>query len=84
MGALQDKMKAKLADAGIAHKSIEVYGSQIVVTSHCRKTAETWAALLATFSRVRGITESFDAAAANKGTCLNPTQIRAYRTFAAI
>lgn len=84
MSAIQDQMKATLQGAGIAHKQIEVYGSQIVVTSHCLKTAEAWAVFLAKFSRVRGITQSFDEAVTNKGTCMNPTQLRVWRTFAAI
>lgn len=80
----QSRMKARLAQAGIPFKDIEVYGSQIVITSHSRKTAERWAMLLARRGTVRGITENLDYAQKQKGTVLVPTVVKTFRTFATV
>lgn len=84
MGTTQDKLKATLALADIPSKRIDCYGSQIIITSWSRDAAERWANLLAKFAIVRGITESSDEAAKNKGTSLRPTMIPVFRTFARI
>ena len=81
---LQTRMKASLESTGLPFKEIQVYGRQIVVTSHCRDTADKWASLLGQFAKVRGTTKSLDYAKENKGTCLLPTVVQVYRTFAAI
>jgi len=80
----QDKMKAAMLASGIPSKEVKVYGSQIVVTSFCLDSAHRWAAFIGGFAKVRGITESRDAAAHNKGSCLNPTTIPVWRTFAVV
>lgn len=84
MGKPQEKIKALLQKSGIPYKEIECYGSQIVVTSWCRDSADKWARLLAKFSTVRGVVETCDYAKENKGTCLKPTRIKVYRTFSMI
>lgn len=80
----QKAMAAKLAKCGIPHKEIECYGSQIVITSHCRDTADKWASLLAKFATVRCVVEALDYAKENKFGSLNPTTVKVWRTFAHI
>ena len=83
--ALADKMRATLEKTGLPYKEIQVYGSQIVITSHCRDTAERWAMLLARFATVkRAARECLDDAKENKGTCLRPTKVKVWRTWAVI
>ena len=82
--SIQSQMQSKLASLSIPSKDIQVYGRQIVITSHCRDTADKWAQTLTLFAKVRGITESFDYAKENKGTCLLPTVVKVWRTFATI
>ena len=77
-------MQSRLESLPIPHKEIQVYGQQIVITSHCRDTADKWAQTLAMFAKVKGITESLDYAKENKGTCLLPTVVKVWRTFATI
>lgn len=84
MGQIQQQMKATLEKAGLPFKSIECYGSQIVITSHCADTANRWAQLLGRFARVRGVIKSLDEASVQRGTCLNRTYVQVYRTFAAV
>ena len=84
MSTTQDKMKATLALAGIPHKRIDCYGSQIVIASWSRDAAERWASLLSKFAIVRGITEGSEEAVENKGTSLRPTMIPVFHTFARI
>ena len=79
-----EKMQAKLAELPLPSKEIRCYGRQIVITSHCRDTAEKWAHVLSRFSTVRGIVKALDDAKENKGTCLRPTKVTVWRTFAAI
>lgn len=54
MATAQDKIKAKLETLGIPFRSIEVYGSQIMVTCASRDAAIKWATVLGKFARVRG------------------------------
>lgn len=84
MGQLQQQMKAKLEQLGVPFKQVECYGSQIVVTSHCRETADRWAALLSRFSRVKGVIETYDDAVINRNTVLLPSKVKVFRTFAVI
>jgi len=81
---IQQDMKQKLESVGLPYKEVQCYGRQIVITSHCRDTAEKWAHLLSKFSTFRGITECLDDTKENKGTCLLPTKVKVWRTFAAI
>lgn len=57
----QEKMKALLIKTGIPYKKIEVYGMQIMVTSHCQNTANRWHMLLKRIKlkKVRVPVESF-------------------------
>lgn len=80
----QQKMAATLAKTGIAHKRIHCYGSQIVITSHCRATADKWASVLAKFAKVSAVIESMENAVENHKTCLNPSMVKVWRTFATI
>jgi hypothetical protein len=81
---IQQQLKATLEKSGISYREIEVYGSQIVITSACRDTADMWAILVANFAKVRGVLQSWDEAAVNKGSSMNPTQIKVWRTYAVI
>lgn len=81
--AVTDKIRATLERVGLPYKEIQVYGSQIVITSHCRETAERWAGLVAKFATVRrAALECADDAKVNKGTCLRPTKVKVWRTYA--
>ena len=80
----QEQMKAQLAKSGIPHKEIQVFGSQIIVTSWSREAANKWAGLLAKFATVRGVVESVDYNQANRNTTLRPTTHRVWRTGARV
>ncbi len=81
----QAAMKAKLAQAGIAHKDIQVYGRQIVVTSWSMEAANKWAILLAQFAKVRNVVASLDERADAKPGCMKCEKyVRVFRTFAAL
>ena len=82
--ALQERMRATLVRAGIPHKEIQCYGEQIVITAWSRDAAEKWAALLATFAKVRGLIKSIDYAKENKNTMLKPSTVEVWRVFARI
>lgn len=60
MATLQERMKAKLAEAGIPARRIDVYGSQIMITCMSRKTANRWSSLVSKFATVRNVFESVD------------------------
>lgn len=81
---LQARIKATLGKLGIPAKQVDCYGSQIVVTSQSRDTADRWALALGKFATVRGTLESFDEAVENKNTVLRPTMIKVWRTYATI
>ena len=51
---VQHTMKARLEKLGVPFRSIEVYGSQIMVTCASQDAAVKWAAILGKFARVRG------------------------------
>jgi len=80
----QQEIKAVLERAGLPYKTIEVYGSQIVVTCRSLDAADKWKNLLSKFATFRGLSHSVDYAKENKGTCLNPTTIEVWRAFACI
>lgn len=84
MGQIQQQMKETLGRCGVPAKNIDCYGSQIVITALSRDAANKWVSVLSNFSRVRGVTESIDAAVENKGSSLLPTTIRVFRVFAVI
>jgi hypothetical protein len=83
--SIQQQLKAQLEQVGLPYKQIECYGSQIVITSHCQDTANKWASVLAKVATVRrAALESRDEAAEQKGTCLNRTYVKVWRTYAVV
>jgi hypothetical protein len=70
---LQQMMQAKLAETGIPHKEIKVYGSQIMITAWSRDAAQKWASVLTKFAKVRRVWESVDYNQVNRGSMLNRT-----------
>lgn len=80
----QARIKATLGKLGIPAKQIDCYGSQIVVTSQSRDTADRWALALGKFATVKGTLESLDDGAENKNTVLRPTTVKVWRTYATI
>lgn len=85
MNSIQQQMKATLESTGLPYKQIECYGSQIVVTANSEDAAIKWGSLLEKFSRVRRTAfESMDEAVTQKGTCLNRTYVKVWRTFATV
>lgn len=80
----QDRMRDHLEALGLPYKKIDVYGSQIVVTALSVDAAKRWTCLLSQFAKVRGTTDSYDEAAANKNTTLRPSRIRVFRVFARV
>jgi hypothetical protein len=81
---LQNQMQAKLAQVGIPYRTINVYGSQIVITTTSRNTAAKWHAVLARFAKVRGTIKDIDYATVNRGTVLNRSTVQVFRTYATI
>ena len=81
---IQQRMRAKLEQAGLPFKAVEVYGRQIVVTAWSHKSALQWNELLGMFCTVRRIVKTADEAKENKGTVLLTTMIPVWRVFAAI
>lgn len=85
MATIQQAMKAKLEGAGLPFKQIQVYGSQIVVTTVAHDSANRWSQFLAKFSKVRGITESLDEKHdATHGTPPSKKYTRVHRVFATV
>ena len=80
----QEAMAVKLSEAGIPYKSIECYGTQIVITSHSRETADRWAMLLGKFAKVRGVTRALDEVKGQSAGCSYPKMTTVWRTFAAV
>ncbi len=80
----QEKMQKSLNKSSIPAKSINVYGSQIVITCRSLAAANRWAALLAHFANVRGIVETFDYNQENTNTVLRPSKHRVWRVGAVI
>jgi len=56
----QQQMKELLAKVDIPAKTIECYGSQIVVTAWSDEAARKWAAVLNRFAEVRGIVKTIE------------------------
>lgn len=79
-----DQLKTALVRTGVPHKQIDCYGRQIVVTSESVDTANKWASVLAAFANVHAVIESRDEASTQRGTCMNRTYVRVWRTYARI
>ena len=80
----QEKMRATLAKTGIASKQIECYGRHIVITSTCLSTANKWALVLGRFCSSIKVLKTTEDSKTNKGTCLLPTVVTVFRTYATI
>ncbi len=81
---IQQQLRDAMAKSGIAHKEIEVYGSQIVVTAWSRDAAVKWADLIAKFATIRGVIESMDYNAENRNTVMLPSAHKVWRVFARV
>lgn len=79
----QQRMRALLARTGIPYKEIDVYGSQIVITSWSLDAANRWASLIQKFATLRGITHSCEKNKTQKGTRLCETH-EVWRTFGVV
>jgi hypothetical protein len=82
MATIQEQMKGLLEKTGLPYKAIEVYGSQIVVTTVSLDSANRWVAVLSKFCRVRGITNSVDEKADSSPAGRKYTKVR--RVFAVV
>ena len=80
----QEKLEAKLAQAGIPAKEIKCSGSLIIITTRGEDSARKWAALLAKFATVRAVVKSRDESVIQKGTCLKRTYHKVWRVGAYI
>jgi len=60
MTSLQAQIKDKLSGLGIAHKEIQVYGSQIVVTCWGREAADKFAGVISSFAKIRAVVDALD------------------------
>jgi hypothetical protein len=81
---IQQQIKAKLAETGLPHKEIQVYGSQIVITAWSRDAAAKWGAVIAKFAKIKGIIEAIDYDKKNTNTVLRPSTHNVWRVFATI
>lgn len=77
-------MRDRLEASGLPFKSIDIYGSQTVVTALSVEAAKRWTCLLSQFAKVRGTTDSYDEAVVNKNTVLRPSRVRVFRVFARV
>lgn len=82
--SIQERMKAKLEGLGIPYHHIDVYGSQIVVTSKGKATRDKWVNLLSQFACIRGVTEGRERNKENLNTVMNPTSYKVWRVFAKV
>lgn len=80
----QQKIKELLGKAGIAHKEIQVYGSQIVVTCWCEDAAKKFSDVIAKFANIRGIIKSLDENKDNEKRINMKKYHEVYRVFATI
>ncbi len=85
MAKIQQALKAKLETVGLPYKAIQVYGSQIVVTTVALDSANRWSRLLGKFCKVRGITESLgEKQDSFHGTPPSEKYTRVHRVFATV
>jgi hypothetical protein len=75
----QSLLKETLQGIDLPRKEIQVYGSQIVVTSYCQDSAEKWAYVIGKFAKIKhSAFKTIDKATTTRG------YITVYRTFATI
>ena len=78
----EKRMLVLLEKLGIPYKTIHLYGSQIVVATRSRSTAERWVTTLSPkVAKFLKMLESFDYAKKNKGTVLLPTRVKVWRVY---
>jgi hypothetical protein len=83
MATAQEAMKAALEKVSLPSRSIEVYGSQIVVTCLSLDSANRWAPVLSKFATVKKVgLKSLDET--KKSTVHNRRYVTVYRTYATI
>jgi len=80
-----EKIRAMLAKIGVPTKTVEQYGSQLVITCWSEPMARRAAHIvsLATW-KLRGVTRSIDYAKENTNTGMNPSKIDVWRVFACL
>lgn len=82
---VQEKFRALLGKVDLPSKSIDVYGSQIVITCHSESASEKWASILRKFSTVEKVAlKCLDDAKVNRNTVMNPSRVTVWRTYARI
>lgn len=83
MKTAQEKMKAALLKVKLPSRSIEVYGSQIVVTCLSVESANAWAPILRKFAKVKTIAlKSLDET--QESTVFDRKYVTVYRTYATV
>ena len=83
MATAQDTMKAALAKVNIPSRSIEVYGSQIVITCLCVESASKWAPVLRKFATVKAVAlRSLDETKASHAHARD--YVTVFRTYATV
>lgn len=83
MQTAQEKMRAALMKVDLPSRSIEVYGSQIVVTCLSIESASAWAPILAKFAKVKAVAlKSMDETA--KSNVFDRKYVTVYRTYAVV
>ena len=80
----QQRMKVALESLDIPKKTVEVYGSQIVITAWSEDAAKKWASVLSKFATFRGITHSLDYNKVNTNSVMLPSAHEVWRAFARI
>lgn len=82
---VQQRIKSVLERSGLPYRKIDVYGSQIVVTTTCEASAKKWGSLIRKFAKLRGIVKSVDDVPTSKRRfkVLHPV-ITVWRTFGVI
>lgn len=79
---VQQRMRAKLEQAGIPFREIKVYGSQIMITALSEGAAQRWTSLLSKFAKVRGAKESLDET--EKSTPNQKRYVRVWKIWATV
>ena len=80
----QEQMKANLEAIGLPYREVKVFGSQIIVKSHCEETAKKWANVLSKFAKVRSVVEHVEYAKVNKNSVLLPSTVKVWLTGAVL
>ncbi len=78
MKSAQSVLKAHLERSGIAYKSVEVYGRQVVVTAFSADASAKWHQLLNHICAKVRVVETVESARENMGTNLKPTMVKAW------